>query len=178
MLYVWSLLVITQKQQYGSYTDERLYQEARKIVGALIQKITLYDYLPTILGQQVFNQLVGPYTGYFPQVDASIPNVFATAAYCFGHSQIQPEFDRLNSNFQTVREGPLSLRDAFFNPRAYFGSQGTDQIVRGWITQCARSLDEFLNSILTNQLFERNDSLGMDLATLNVQRGRNHGLPP
>ena len=56
------------------WDDERLYQEARQIVGALIQKITLYDYLPLILGQDVFNHLIGPYNGYQAHVDASIPN--------------------------------------------------------------------------------------------------------
>ena len=161
------------------WDDERVYQETRKIVGALIQKITLYDYLPLILGDQVFEQLVGmDYPGYQPGTDASIPNAFATAAYRFGHSQIQPTFERLNPSFQSIPAGPLSLRDAFFNPQAYYDSQGTAPLVRGWITQPARQLDEFLNSILTNQLFERDNEPGMDLATLNVQRGRDHGLPP
>ena len=160
------------------WDDERVYQETRKIVGALIQKITFEDYLPLILGNQVFDQVIGPYPGYQPGTDASIPNVFATAAYRFGHSQIQPMFNRLNPSFQSIPAGPLSLRDAFMNPQAYFDSQGTDPLVRGWITQPARRLDEFLNSILTNQLFERDNAPGMDLATLNVQRGRDHGLPP
>ena len=163
----------------AQWDDERVYQETRKIVGALIQKITLYDYLPLILGEQVFEQLVGrAYPGYQPGTDASIPNAFATAAYRFGHSQIQPTFERLNPSFQSIPAGPLSLRDAFFNPQAYYDSQGTAPLVRGWITQPARQLDEFLNSILTNQLFERDNEPGMDLATLNVQRGRDHGLPP
>ena len=64
------------------------------------------------------------------------------------------------------------------NPQAYFDSQGTDPIVRGWITQPARAVDEFLNSVLTTQLFETEEGLGMDLATLNIQRSRDHGLPP
>ena len=160
------------------WDDERVYQETRQIVGALIQKITLYDYLPLILGKQVFDQLIGPYPGYQPATDATIPNAFATAAYRFGHSQIQPMFERLNPTFESIPAGPLSLRDAFMNPQAYFDSQGTAPLVRGWITQPARRLDEFLNSILTNQLFERDDAPGMDLATLNIQRGRDHGLPP
>ena len=64
------------------------------------------------------------------------------------------------------------------NPQAYFDSQGTDPIVRGWITQPARAVDEFLTSILTTQLFETMEGLGMDLATLNIQRSRDHGLAP
>ena len=166
------------RKRNSHWDDERVYQETRKIVGALIQKITFEDYLPLILGNQVFDQVIGPYPGYQPGTDASIPNAFATAAYRFGHSQIQPMFNRLNPSFQSIPAGPLSLRDAFMNPQAYYDSQGTAPLVRGWITQPARRLDEFLNSILTNQLFERDNAPGMDLATLNVQRGRDHGLPP
>ena len=50
--------------------------------------------------------------------------------------------------------------------------------MRGWITQPARSLEEFLNSIFTIQLFEHNNDPGIDFATLNIQRGWDHGLPP
>ena len=158
--------------------DDRIYSETRKILGAQIQKITLYDYLPLILGKKAFTKLIGSYSGYNPNVDASIPNAFAAAAYRFGHSQIQPQFDRLKSNFQPIPEGPLSLANAFFNPDAYFESGGTDPIARGWITQPARRVDEFLNSILTSRLFENGNGQGLDLATLNIQRGRDHGIPP
>ena len=150
------------------WDDERVYQETRQIVGALIQKITLYDYLPLILGREVFDKLIGPYPGYQPETDASIPNAFATAAYRFGHSQIQPMFERLNPSFQSIPAGPLSLVNAFMNPDAYFESEGTAPLVRGWITQPAHRLNEFLNSIWMNQLFERTNEPGMDLATLNV----------
>ena len=64
------------------------------------------------------------------------------------------------------------------NPQAYFDGDGTDPIVRGWINQSSRAVDEFLNSVLTTQLFETEEGLGMDLATLNIQRSRDHGLPP
>ena len=160
------------------WDDERIFQEARLIVGALIQKITYVDYLPKVLGPEVFNRVIGPYPGYNPEVNAGTANAFATAAYRYGHSLIRPQFDRLGPDFLPLAIGPLNLRDAFFNPGQFRTSLGTDPILRGLINVNARRVDEFLNRVLTTQLFETSTSPGMDLASLNIQRGRDHGLPP
>ena len=158
--------------------DERIFQECRRIVGALIQKITYLDYLPKVLGPRNYDRFVGPYTGYDPEVDASVPNSFATAAYRYGHSLIRPQFDRLDVNFRPLPVGPLNLADAFFNPDQFRIGLGTDPIVRGWVSANSRRMDEFLNSVLTTQLFGNTFSIPLDLASLNLQRGRDHGLAP
>lgn len=160
------------------WDDERIYQESRKIVYAQVQQITFEEFLPALFGRTYFDTLIGPFTGYQPDRDASIPNSFATAAFRFGHSLIQDAFVRAGPDYLPNDQGPLPLREAFMNPQAYFVSNGTDPLLRGWITQPARALDEFLNSVLTTQLFEREEGFGMDLASLNIQRGRDHGLPP
>ncbi len=160
------------------FDDERLYQECRRIVGALIQKITYKDYLPKVFGPDNFNFFVGDYEGYRDNVDASVPNAFATAAYRYGHSLIRPVFDRLDAFFNPLPIGPLNLVNAFFNPPQFKQSLGTDPIVRGLISTNALRMDEFLNSVLTTQLFQTSASVGLDLASLNIQRGRDHGLPP
>lgn len=162
------------------WDEEKLFQEARKIVIAQIQKITYKDYLPLLLGDS-FDKLILDYSiqGYNDKENPNIPNAFATAAYRYGHSQIQPFFDRLDNDYNPLPQGPLNLVDAFFLPSRYVESGGTDPILRGLVTRRARFVDEFLNNILTNQLFATNSSApGMDLASLNIQRGRDHGLPP
>ena len=160
------------------WQDERLYTEARNIVIAEMQHITFNEYLPALFGQ-TFDYLIGCYYGYNAEADSSIPNGFATAAYRFGHSQIQPIIERLDENFETIAAGPLNLRDSFFSATAFDDGGGVDPIVRGWLRQPARAVDEFVNSVLTTQLFEQADAPGegMDLVTLNIQRGRDHGLP-
>ena len=160
------------------WDDERLFQECRKIVGALVQKITYVDYLPKVMGPANYDFFVGPYLGYNPDVDPSVPNSFATAAYRYGHSLVRPQFDRLDANFRPLNIGPLNLVDAFFNPDQFRISLGTDPIARGWVNVNSRRMDEFMNSVLTTQLFQTDMSVGMDLASLNIQRGRGHGLPP
>ena len=160
------------------WDDERLYQEGRKIVGAIIQIVTYKEFLPLIFGEEGFNTFIGSYPGYSPNTDATIPNSFATAAFRFGHTLIRPEFTRLDKDNKPLEIGSLSLRESFFNPLQYFLSGGTDPILRGLIQDRSREVDIFLNMVLTKQLFASTSTgLGQDLASRNIQRGREHGQP-
>ena len=157
------------------WDDERIYQEARKIVGAIAQVITFQEYLPEILGENNLRSLLGRYTGYDDSIDGGLPNSFGAAAYRIGHSQIQEEFTRIDVNGRLLPSLPLV--NAFFNPQAFFDNGGTDTFLHGLLSQKSRKIDEFVTSVLTNRLFERPGEAGMDLASLNIQRGRDHGLP-
>ena len=158
--------------------DERLYQETRRIIGAMLQIITYEEYLPVLFGQY-YSEYVPQYSGYNAFVDATIPNSFAAAAFRFGHSLIRPTFQRLDKNWNPVPEGPLPLEKSFFNPLEYFKSNGTDPLLRGLLVSVSRDVDEFVNNVLTTKLFtESPERTGMDLASLNIQRGRDHGIPP
>ncbi|KAL5499931.1 hypothetical protein EMCRGX_G011405 [Ephydatia muelleri] len=136
-----------------TWSNERLYQEARKIVGAEIQKITYSEFLPTIMGSDVFNNLIGPYLGYNPNADASIPNEFGTAAYRVGHSLIRPNFPRLQADYVTPIVG---------------GDQAL--IFSGTNSSTAFSPPKLFEGAAPGS--------GSDLASLNIQRWRDHGLPP
>ena len=158
--------------------DERLYQEGRKIVGALMQVITYKEFLPLFLGDEGFKTFVGVYSGYNSSVEASVPNSFATAAFRVGHTLIRPTFARLDNEHKPLSIGPLGLRESFFNPLQYYVSGGTDPILRGLLEEKSREVDEFVNRVLTTQLFALSDkSLGQDLAARNIQRGREHAIP-
>ena len=160
--------------------SNKIFLVTREIVSAELQKITYGEYLPAVLGNR-FLELIEDYSivGYDDRINPTIPNAFATAAYRFGHSQIKPFFDRLDENYEPLPIGQLDLVDAFFDTSKYAESGGTDPILRGLVSKQARKTDEFLNGVLTNQLFAANSSVpGLDLASLNIQRGRDHGLPP
>ena len=54
-----------------------------------------------------------------------------------------------------------------------------DPLLRGLFGMSAkkRMPDEVMNSELTEKLFSLANVVGQDLASLNIQRGRDHGLP-
>jgi peroxidase len=159
------------------WNDERIYQETRKIVGAMHQVITFNEFLPILFGRNL-KRYIPRYRGYNPFIDATIPASFAGAAYRFGHSLVRNRFDRLDRNYRRLSIGPLPLEQAFFNPIRYFESLGTDPILRGMTVVKANPVDEFLTTVLTSKLFVKpGETIGGDLASLNIQRGRDHGLP-
>ncbi|KAF6106794.1 thyroid peroxidase [Phyllostomus discolor] len=160
------------------WSADTAYQEARKVVGALHQIITLRDYVPKILGPEAFEQHVGRYEGYNPTVDPTVSNVFSTAAFRFGHATVHPLVRRLDAGFQE-RLPPLLLRDAFFSPWRLLKEGGVDPLLRGLLVQPAKLQvpAQLINEELTDRLFVLSSEGTFDLASLNLQRGRDHGLP-
>ena len=160
------------KQRFPSLSDEELYQGARKRVGAIAQAITYNEYIPALLGRNA----LPPYQGYRPQVDPQVGILFATAAYRLGHSQVGTTVPRLDENGQELPEGNLSVADAFFNP-SLVTETGIDVLLRGAATEPAQKTDAQVIDDLRNFLFGPPGSGGLDLPSLNIQRGRDHGLP-
>jgi len=161
------------------WDDEKLYQEARKIMGAIIQIITYKEYLPALYGDKWFRYYIGDYRYYSSYYTPTITNVFATAPFRFGHSQIRNEFSRLGKLYTPLSIGPLELADGFFNPSEYYNSRQTDPILRGLVADKATEVDEFISEGVASLLLTGATSvLANDLAALNIQRGRDHAIPP
>ncbi|CAJ1068228.1 eosinophil peroxidase-like [Xyrichtys novacula] len=162
------------------WNGERLYQEARKIMGAYFQVITFRDYLLHIVGPDVVAKQLSTYPGYDENVDPSISNVFATAAYRFAHLMVQPFMFRLDEEYNEHPEFPSPLlHKAFFTPWRILFEGGLDPILRGLVGRRAKlnTQDHMMHDELRERLFEFSKELALDLASLNMQRGRDHGLP-
>ncbi|XP_028434696.1 eosinophil peroxidase-like isoform X2 [Perca flavescens] len=162
------------------WDGERLYQEARKIMGGYMQVITFRDYLLHIVGPDILSKQLSTYPGYDKNVDPSISNVFATAAYRFAHLMIQPFVFRLDEQYKEHPKFPSPLlHKSFFAPWRIVFEGGVDPIIRGLVGRQAKlnTQNHMMTDELRDRLFKFFAKLAMDLASLNMQRGRDHGLP-
>jgi hypothetical protein len=161
------------RRGHGNWSGDRIYDTARAIVGAEIQVITYNEFLPMLLGADA----LPPYSGYKPEVNPGIDNAFSAAAYRLGHTLLTPELLRLKHNGRPIPRGNLALRDAFFVPAELHAGQGIEPLLRGLAMNQAQEVDPFIVDEVRNFLFGPPGSGGFDLASLNIQRGRDHGLP-
>jgi hypothetical protein len=152
-------------------SDEAIYQWARKIVGAEMQAITYREFLPAVMGHGAPN--ADDY--YYDVIDASITTAFSTAAFRFGHSMQSPRILLVDNTNTDV--GAVSLANATENP-AYLVSDPSkvELILKGLASQTAQENDAYIINGLRNIRFGPPGTGGTDLAALDIQRGRDHGL--
>lgn len=151
-------------------SDEELYQQARRLVIAELQSITFNEFLPALLGEEALRG----YSGYDSSVDPTIANEFSTAAFRFGHSTLNDEV-RLVGNDGVDLEEPISLANAFFNPSA-LEDTGIEALLKYGSSTLSQEIDLEVVDSLRNFLFGPPGAGGFDLVSLNIQRGRDHGL--
>lgn len=160
-----------------SWTGDQLYQTARKIVGAEMQVVTYNEFLPTVLGAAA--PPAAAYN-YDSTINAGVANEFATALFRFGHSLLPSHLPLASVGSHPA--GDVALRDAFFVTDFFAGDAtgATDriaQLLKGISLQTAMQVDTMIVEDVRNFLFGPPGAGGMDLASLNIQRGRDHGLP-
>lgn len=155
---------------HPSWTDEQLYQHARRLVGAQMQQIVYGEWLPA-LGMEV-----PAYEIYDPFTNPGIMNEFSAAAYRYGHTTINSLLVRMNNDGYYLAQGDILLRDAFFNPNAIPDVDGIEPYLIGMATVVQQDFDCKVIDDLRNFLFGKPGQGGMDLAAINITRGRERGL--
>jgi len=163
------------------WSDDKIYQEARKINVAEYQHILFKEWLPIIIGNTfmksygLFPRESGFSTDYSDNFDPRINNEFAAAAFRFGHSMVPKTFSSVS---RQRSETVLQMKDQFFKPSSMKNVGFLDGLVRGMTEQGSQLWDNSFVEDLRNHLFESSPGRGgLDLVAVNIQRGRDHGLP-
>lgn len=160
-------VLVSGRPQLGAV---EAFELARSFVIAEVQHVTVAEYLPLLLGAA----RVPDCAAYDAAVRPQVYNEFAAAAFRFGHSQVGSRLQVGRRGAAGSREVPL--RDAFFVPE-YLARHGLEAVLAGMATTVAQEVDVRLVEDLRSFLFDSGRGAGLDLFALNVQRGRDHGLP-
>ena len=162
------------------WDGERLFQAAKFVTEMQYQHLVFEEFARTVQPN------VDPFVfTNSADLNPAITAEFAHVVYRFGHSMLGDTVDRLGFDMQSVDADPsvagtqeLGLIEAFLNPLAFTAS-GVDTeaaagaIIRGMTRQIGNEIDEFVVDALRNNLL----GLPLDLATLNIARSREQGVP-
>ncbi|WP_160006093.1 peroxidase family protein [Rhizobium sp. 18055] len=169
-----------QRLAYSETLDwdgERLFQAGRFATEMQYQHLVFEEFARKVqpaIDPFVFNNIT--------DINPSIFSEFANTVYRFGHSMLTESMPRIHLNANgSITADDMGLITAFLNPLA-FNSDGTafitaDQaagaIVRGMTIERGNEIDEFITGALRNNLL----GLPLDLASINIARGRDTGIP-
>ncbi|KAK3099000.1 hypothetical protein FSP39_025146 [Pinctada imbricata] len=192
-------------KQNPDWDDELLFNNARKRVIAHHQKISIYDWLPRFLsideGGNLFNippyyrnisdsQNIHPFNGYDPEIHPGIAQEFQTAAMRFGHTLVPPgvwlrgastggtcDWRMLTSSVgdRTRKVSALRLCNTYFNGQETVEPM-LDDLIRGMASTLSEREDPIVVPDLREHVFGSLDFARRDLAALNIQRAREHGV--
>ena len=164
------------------WDDERLYQESRKIVGAIMEVITYQEFLPSLLSPETmktYNLEVSSdqFTEYKENLNPSTSAEFtAVGMRSIGHSMINGNTSMV---FFDGRRLSYPLKDYFFYQKAlhegYF-----DALIKGSVVEPANMVDIYMDDVARN-LFQKvhppyGPPYGNDISTIDIMRGRDFGV--
>ena len=157
----------------GVWNGERIFQAARFVTEMEYQHLVFEEFARKV------QPMVNLFAGYDTSIDPAIVSEFANTVYRFGHSMLTETVARTTP---TGASYDIGLIPAFLNPLEFrkgpggatlTPAQAAGGIVRGMTRQVGNELDEFVTGALRNNLV----GLPLDLATINLARGRDTGVP-
>ncbi|CRL07712.1 CLUMA_CG020666, isoform A [Clunio marinus] len=145
------------------WDDETLFQEARRINIAIFHSGIFSGRIIETIFKKRINET------YKENFDASTSLEFSTA-YRIGHFYLQPEMlliDETGTTEKVPHSETLGRLDLVEN---YF-----EATVRGLLQQPVNYLN--YSEEIFNRFAKNKDGMGLDLLSIDIQRGRDHGLP-
>jgi hypothetical protein len=153
-----------------TWTGEEMFQQAKLITEAEYQHFMFAEFARKL------SPNINAFAAYNITIDARISAEFANAVYRLGHSMMTDSVEQILVNpltgIPTGTSANVPLLQAFLAPLAYTTSTAA-QIMAGTSKAVGFGIDEWVNNTLRNALVGQK----LDLAALNIGRGRDAGLP-
>ncbi|XP_013876952.1 dual oxidase 1 [Austrofundulus limnaeus] len=169
-------------KEHPEWSDEKLFQHARKMVVATFQSIALYEWLPGFLR----GNKLPPYPGYQKFVDPGISPEFQAAAIRFGVTMAPPGVYMRNQtcHFRKIVNIDGSISPAMRLCHSFWKrqrlnvktGQDVDDLLMGMASQVAEREDSIVVEDLRDYMYGPLRFTRTDLVAVTIQRGRDFGL--
>merc|ERR1719450_381499 len=155
-----------------------VFNEARLFTIATIQHVVYSEQLPALLGEFAMSTEADmQLSDKMKKLDPNRPsprifNEFATAAFRYGHAAQPTHQVTKDDKYNSVNSD--RLKNLYFDPH-WFIVDGPGAVCRGAMTENGITPGTKWVSDTRNDFFQVN-GVGVDLFSINVSRGRDHGL--
>lgn len=162
-----------------SWTDEQLFQEARRRTIAEHQHCVFNEYVTTLIGRELADRFhllpksTGQFSNYKPDVVLKTVVEFQSAAGRAGHAALTENLDMIDP--ENGAESSINFLDVDMPERVFLGGH-TDKVFYAqilkpsFVTTPSVPFKTFLLNVPGR-------TFGLDLAALDTQRQRDHGIP-
>jgi len=150
-----------------SWNNDKLFEGVKLVVEMEYQHTAVDQYARAVSPD------IPEFSAYSTDIDATISMAYSQGAFRFGHSTLRETIDTMDpTGDMTGQIMSYALQKAFLNP-ALYAELGSASIIMGMTRQSMNDIDEFITPALQQGLL----NLPMDLAAINLARGRDVGLP-
>lgn len=162
------------------WDDEKLFLEARDVVIAEMQHITYSEYLPLLLGPKLSASILPSSPAqYSDETTPAVTNEFGVAAFRFGHTTVPNESTLFSVTCPRSKLMAVPIEKLYDNPAVLHSNTTLAQCVVGLASSTSLKSGPSLVEGLQGGLFASRGGPegGLDLGAINIQRGRDHGVP-
>ncbi|CAF0786429.1 unnamed protein product [Didymodactylos carnosus] len=168
------------KQLHNDWSDERLFEEAKKINVAYFQHTVFDEYLRVMLGKDIHAKYFSGPSQYDPRKSPAIWTEFATAAFrC--HTFVRDWYSRATPDYKLIDQKLLWDISHHVAPAWEFDNGGLDAITRGAVFDYGSAFDSSFADQIRHHLFEtvenaQAETKRFDLPAMNMNRARESGI--